>query len=151
VVAVIIIALLLLLTATNLPITTPNMTLAPNGILSFLKNLLGGYLTPTTVTRPSHLIVFFSNHDQYILGLGNRTIINSSNTTIALPSGSYRFQVGSTNSINNIAKTDLYLYTLTIYNTTALMAVKENNSIQWLNSGNGTFSVTLVRQILNQS
>jgi len=146
----IIIILLLILTVPN-GLNTIGISIPfPKINMSFFSNLFSGLQSLTTHSKLSHLTIYFSTHNQYILGLGNRTIINISNTTISLASGKYQFMVGSTNTINNIAETDLYAYNMSIYNTTALMAVKENNTIQWLNTGNGTFSVNLVRQILGK-
>jgi len=147
-----IIIILLLITTFSKGLSISGISIPPLKLnaIPFLSNLFSGLqasLTPNP--KPNHLTIYFSTHNQYILGLGNRTIINGGNTTILLASGRYYFEIGSTNTINNIAETDLYIYNLTIYNTTALMAVKENNTVQWLNTGNGTFSVSLVRQILN--
>ena len=122
------------------------------GIIQWLSGLFGGAKS-ALLQNPgaSKLTVYLSSPSQYLLGLSNYTIISKTNTTVSVMPGAYQFQLGRTVTYNGIAHTSLYSYNLTVDNTTAIIAVKPNDTIQWLNIGNGTFSIARSGLLLNQS
>ncbi|MCL4411629.1 hypothetical protein M1329_01720 [Candidatus Marsarchaeota archaeon] len=141
-------AILVLLIIAIASITTGGLF---SSISSFFHSLFSGAKTALfQAPGTSKLTVYLTSAHQYLLGLDNRTVINASNTTLEIPPGTYQFQLGYTVTTNNTAKTSIYQYNMTIDNTTAIMAFKPNNTVQWLNIGNGTFSVNLAAQLLSQ-
>ncbi|MCL4374029.1 MAG: hypothetical protein M1360_04455 [Candidatus Marsarchaeota archaeon] len=122
-----------------------------SGIISFFDSLFHSSTTLAFSSYPSHLTVYFNNPSQFIIGLNGRTVINSTNTTVPMDNGRYSFDIGSVSVANNVAHTKLYIYNLSIINTTAIISVKSNDSVQYLNIGNGTFSIGMSGQLVNQS
>jgi hypothetical protein len=122
-----------------------------NGIMHFIESLFGSKISLPQIQRPSQLTIYFSNSRQYVLGLANSTVINSTNTTISINNGFYQFDIGDTNVVDGIAHTKIYLYNMSINDTHAIISVKANDTVQYLNIGNGTFSVSLYKQLLNGS
>ncbi len=132
--------------------STPTMAKTLSGIASFFNHFFNGAKTALfKAPGTSKLTVYLTSGNQYLLGLANHTVINGSNTTLSILPGNYVFQLGYTLTSNNIARTSLYQYNMTIDNTTAIMVFKPNNTAQWLNVGNGTFSVKRTAQLLNQA
>jgi hypothetical protein len=122
------------------------------GIIRWFESLFSGAKSVLLQNQGiSKLTIYISSPSQYLLGLSNYTIISKTNTTVSVMPGTYHFQLGRTLTRNNTAATDLYIYNMTIDNTTAIIAVKPNDTIQWLNTGNGTFSIGRTATLLNQS
>ncbi len=120
-----------------------------SGIVNFFESLF--HSKSAFVHYPSQLTIYFNNPHQFAIGIANYTVVNRTNTTVQLNNGFYSFYIGAVSMYGNEAKLKLYAYNLTIVNTSAAIAVKANNSVQWLNIGNGTFSIALSKVLLNQS
>ncbi|MEM0149895.1 MAG: hypothetical protein QXW10_03310 [Candidatus Micrarchaeaceae archaeon] len=122
-----------------------------SSIINFFESLFHAGAAISAAHYPAQLTIYFSNPHQFIIGLGNFTTINKTNTTVRLENGFYSFDIGSVSVTNNIAYAKLYTYNLSIINTTAIISVKGNDTVQFLNIGNGTFSVSLSKPLVNQS
>jgi len=122
-----------------------------SSIMGFFESLFHTGTALTAVHYPAHLTIYFSNPHQFIIGLDNFTIINKTNTTIQMENGFYSFDIGSVSIASNIAQTKLYMYNISIVNTSAIIAIKGNDSVQYLNIGNGTFSISMSKPLVNQS
>ncbi len=122
-----------------------------SGIIHFLQGLFNSKISLPQAQKPSQLTIYFNNPHQYLLGLGNSTVINSTNTTVGLGNGFYQFDIGDTSVVGNMAHTKMYLYNMSINNTHAIISIKANDTVQYLNIGNGTFSISMYKELLNGS
>ncbi|MGC8670084.1 MAG: hypothetical protein ACP5TL_02960 [Candidatus Micrarchaeia archaeon] len=123
-----------------------------SGIVHFFENLfhLNTPLLTQSVPAYSRVTIYINNPGGFILGLGNYTVINRTNTTISLKNGFYHFDVGSVKVTNNSAHVVLYSYNMTIENATAIIDVRSNNTVKSMNLYNGTFNMSLSKELLNQ-